>query len=221
MFKITRHALHRSLKAALRLTSDDETRPQLCGVGIRFVDGRPQFIGANSHALVKACPLVEQTENTESDGLITILANANAKELAKQVRPSKSAERVEVCDVAFVAGRSGLCIDVTWACGAARHELETALTFPPVDQVIPARRDSDATSSAVFALNPWLVADVMTAVTDFFPLSKRKRSGSLGTVWSREHDLDPCRLDASHNDYGAIVAVIMPMRLPMSMSAAE
>lgn len=192
------------LKATLRATSQDTTRPHLCLVRLELVQGAARFIATNGHWMwVSELPYREVAGVDEkgkpvlgSSSAVVQIPRANAVDLLKALDKSKKASTVKLeLDVEKNIVRQG------WKAFTFERAHE-AVVFPPWTQVLPNTVVGEA---QLIALDPKYIADASESFADIAP------EGSCGVRFQAAGDaLDPVVVTS---DRSTALAVIMPRRV--------
>jgi hypothetical protein len=205
-------------KALLAFASKDETRPNLCGIGLDATRGHA--FGTDGHTLAVATncgkhdhkafvvprAVMEQAVKIAKRGRILISWPTLATKLrlvSTDGMPTPWSDDDEDED----APRA---VNVT--CGGTTFRANiTNATPPPVEQVVPDRKDESGTSAGRIGANMDYLARLVLV---------QKAAGVGGMVMQGgKGELDPIRFDVSNCRTGDLgdqtqwVAVIMPMRL--------
>lgn len=192
------------LKAALRATSQDTTRPHLCLVRLELAAGAARFIATNGHWMWVSELSYREIAGRDAAGgavlgsssAVLHIPRADAVEVLKALDKSKKASLVKLeLDVTTKTIRQG-AKGVTFTCA---HE---DIVFPPWTQILPNAVVGEA---QLIALDPKYIADASESFADIAP------DGSCGVRFQAAGDaLDPVVVTS---DRSTALAVIMPRRV--------
>jgi len=231
-------------KALLAFASTDETRTALCSVCLRYVDGRPEAIATDGHTLLLlrgrtggSTPIPAYSPQgyaviPRSTMMRAVKACGARESIAIAIGSQVEGSPILHADVATVphAGRKGEGDPMLGSPSTTSQVvIDGGMQYPPVDQVIPARRTHGttpdagaATGSAIWYADPHYLARLADVADAVGATSVRASIADAewrpDRSWGAAKDqgewayLAPMRYDIEGRDGTDALALVMPVR---------
>lgn len=205
MIKVQKSVLFRALRAVSLFTSRDETRFHLCGVLFECSGDGVQLVATDGHTMgVARLSGAEWKSGPDYNRPPTFILSAEGIDSLMELKPRRGDTVDPVLELTVEDGR-------LWI-GSRSFALVDA-DFPRWRLVMPERvskLSSDRTSA--IGINPLYLMRVGESCK-LFAGGVRAMDFPMLTISNPPGDLDPLRLDYSHESTGDLTIVIMPMRL--------
>ena len=216
---LTAEECKRALAAVVRSMSDDETRPNLACVLIEAWGATCRFVTTDGHRLARYDAECEPVDgHTENERATVILPRATVDAIASALKANRKLPGSVVINLVTLSNSPNLVTVEIKVCGGATvlrlPDESQSVTFPPYEQVIPARMML-ASWSGFVGCTPSYIVEAMAAFQDaFVPKSSgtRKRSASEPIVTMQPSgELDP--IVFTSEQVPRLTIVVMPARV--------